>query len=372
MGRGVLVKGPVALLVGSLTWFAAEEVQNRLADTEWIISAQLSLLMGGISFLAQHLAQFERRIESLEAAQSAGLAEIRRHFEKAARSRAEHQVAVKASLEGNFARISRATEILAHMEGSPFSEDELEGFVRHANRLGADAPRLLRDLVAQEIRRLSDTVQQIGTARVTQYDGEDREWLLALAASAGSSIEAVSLPVPDARESGFEGGFWTSDLGERYLDLQAEAIERRGVRVRRVFVSDPEWTRGTGKFGSVLRRHQAKAVDVRHLEWDAIPEGRRHDVADCIIFDGVLTYELGAAQFSPRENRLTPDGESPLRPPRMRTELRWDERAVSDRVAMFELLWSLAAPLDMVGELAGSEHVVDVSDETGARRDVRP
>ena len=38
---------------------------------------------------------------------------------------------------------------------------------------------------------------------------------------------------------GLDGGLWTSDLGQRYLELQREAITRK-VRIRRIFVVEHE------------------------------------------------------------------------------------------------------------------------------------
>ena len=53
-----------------------------------------------------------------------------------------------------------------------------------------------------------------------------------------TSIDAISLSTVDAGVLGLDGALWTSDLGQRYLELQREATIRN-VRIRRIFVVEP-------------------------------------------------------------------------------------------------------------------------------------
>ncbi len=340
--RGVFVKAVVAMAVGSATWAVSEQLQQRTDDQGWVNSLLLSLLVGGVVFLMQFMTQFERRVADLENTQRQRLEEVGTLFEEAARSRAKHEHEVRASLEDNFAKVSKATRIYALMEDSPFGAAAFEDLVNHANRLGLDTPQLFRELIAREVRRLSGTVQRVAASGVAHYDGEDREWLLALAASATRSIEAVSISIVDAGGHGFDSGLWTSDLGERYLELQADGITRRKIQVRRVFISDRPRFREDLAFRAVVRRQQLKGVEVRVLDWFDIPEERRADVTDLIVFDEELTYELKADHISP--NWLPQGSQRPATTIQLRTELHSEPLVVARRLQILRDLWQLATP----------------------------
>jgi hypothetical protein len=168
------------------------------------------------------------------------------------------------------------------------------------------------------------------------YLGEDRDWLLALTRCARNSIDATSLPGVDGRAQGFEGGFWDTDLGNRYLEYQKEAVGR-GVKIRRVFVLEDPATAADDSFRRMCRRHADIQIEVRVLEPEAIPSPL-HDLRfDFILFDGAVSYQVTPATRVPHPV---------VRPHIVNTTLVLRPDLLSRNRAHFEALWAAAEPFD--------------------------
>jgi hypothetical protein len=287
----------------------------------------------------------------LELEQERRLMRVEELVEQARLTQDAHERSVMARLEDHFAKVSRASNLYALMEGSPFGSEIFEELGQYASGVGPETPYLLRNLIGQELRRLSDTVRQVGGNQGVWYEGEDREWLLTLAMSAQATIDAVSLPIADGGSRGFGDGFWTSDFGERYLEEQYNTITRRGVRVRRIFVYDQESP--DDALVAIRQRQTIKQVDARLLRWWGIPQERHEDVSDFIIFDGKLLYELSPARVGLRLDVSTSGHLA--RATRLRTHLDADFHTLDTKQALFEFLWCLAGGADGAAETAVAE-----------------
>jgi hypothetical protein len=360
----------VTVLVGGGTWLISQELLGSSNAEAQSAAVVLSFLVGGMTFLVQRLTLFDRRVWRLELEQERRLAHVEELVEQSKATQDLHERSVRDRLDDHFAKVSRASNLYALMEGSPFGSEIFEELGHHANGVGPETPYLLRNLIGQELRRLSDTVRQVGGNQGVWYEGEDREWLLALATSTQATIDAVSLPIADGGSRGFDDGFWTSDFGERYLEEQYNGITRRGVRVRRIFVydqADPD-----DALLAIKQRQVIKQVEVRLLRWWGIPQERHVDVSDFIVLDGKLLYELSPARVG---HRLDVGTSGHLaRATRLRTHLDADAHVLDTKQGLFEFLWSLAgdscAAADRsVPELVG--HPDDRSaDGPGPERDV--
>jgi hypothetical protein len=130
----------------------------------------------------------------------------------------------------------------------------------------------------------------------------------------------------------FDGGMWTSDLGQRYLELQQLAIRDRGVRIRRIFILDNHGQTDDGAFRRVYCRQRDMGIHVKLLEQSAIPPEFQHFVCDFIVFDGIVSYEVNSAAAM----------ENGARPRILKTQLRLREETVADRIWRFERLWECA------------------------------
>jgi hypothetical protein len=312
----ILGKIVPSLLAGSLV-FGITAVTRQ--DT--IQGVLLSVLVSAIVLLIQFLADFEKSIDSLRVSQDEGLADF-----------------------------SKATRLYDRVGRSPADRAHVDFLLSQVGGLGGDTHPLLLDLVNLEIGRLGQFVKQVreagwlgGTAPATgsdepfsiSYDGEDREWLLALTAAARSSIDAISLSTIDAGVTNYDGGLWRSDLGHRYIEMQRTAV-RRGLRIRRIFYFDRPEIVQDAVLRDICGRQRAIGVDVRLLDNAVLPRDLRTLMSDFIVFDTGLAYEMSSAV-------ALADGH---RPERLTTYLSVKHERVQDLHARFERLWARAAEPD--------------------------
>jgi hypothetical protein len=326
--QGVLRQSLISASVGIGT-FAASQAVDVILDYSKLVSALLlSILMGGITMLVQFLVQFEGRLDVLEDAQGATLQDIRTQVERIEEGQERLQKQVAASFEDNFSRISRATEVFAEIQAGRVPDAEhFEDLLRSSVRVGGDAPEVLVGVAQRGMDQLTQFVKALASGNRIPYPGEDREWLIGLAESTRRSIDAISFPVID----GTDDGFWSTDLGVRYLALQREAIALREVRIRRIFViTDPDRDLTETFAGIRVDQHQS-GVNVRTLDASKLGEELRSLIRDFILFDDRVSYEL------------TPDVQDP---PLKRTHLVVEPEMLQERRDLFDRLWRLAGVED--------------------------
>jgi hypothetical protein len=296
----IFIKVIISLCTGGLAYL----ITSTVSDQEWSLVITLSVLLSSVTLVVQFLVDFDRRLEDVSA------------------QLADRQAELAATVTERFGQISEATELFAMVDRSSLRTDAITDLVRNATRIGAEPP-LAHHLAQVEIRRTSDFLRQLHGRTVT-HSGEDREWVLALTRGAQRSIDATSLTSVD-------GGFWTSDLGQRYLLDQHESA-KRGVRIRRVFIlhsgdlaKDPDLAR-------TCQQQLGRGIEVRVLEPVAFPAVLRHLVVDFIVFDGVLSYETtpSAALVHGAEPTIE------------NTRLHVDSAHVEARKRAFEELWAAA------------------------------
>ena len=160
------------------------------------------------------------------------------------------------------------------------------------------------------------------------YEGEDRDWILGLTRHAASTIDAISLTTVDA---GIDGGLWMTDLGQRYLQTQQEAVHR-GVKIRRIFVTDRASAAEDRDFQYVCGVHSRMGIEIRVLDAADAPGTRANTMFDFIVFDDSLSYESTPASVPGRSRQ----------PIIINTRLVQDRERVEDRVRRFQELWTAA------------------------------
>jgi hypothetical protein len=320
VGRStVLRKLLVTLAVGGVT-FALTQLANP--GPVWSVAG--SVFVGGVVFIVQFLIEVERRLEAAETTQR------------------RHGVSVEQLIDDRFTKVSQATELFGRVEESCLRTDVVVELVRRAARIDDAAPDLVGNFVRSEIARLSEVLERLGEGQDVTYEGEDRDWLLGLTRGIVSTMDATSLSTVDAGGRGFvDGGLWGSELGRRYLDVQRDAIRRRNVRIRRVFIVDRPALVGDPDFLEVCREHARFGIEVRTLN-PRKPDVRATSLADVVIFDGVISYETTPATYTTGD-----------RPPLIQdTRLVQDPQRVQDRIQRFNELWELADELPPEGGVA--------------------
>ncbi|MFI5844700.1 DUF6879 family protein [Catenuloplanes sp. NPDC051500] len=284
-------------------------VITSLVDKPNIAGFTLSVLIGGITLIVQFLNDFENRLQNVEVHQ---------------RDHAQH---VEELVESRFHKLTEATELFRLVETSTMQPDEVTTLVRHSTLIGPTTPPLVQSLASAQIRRTSNLLRELSEKADAIYEGEDREWLLCLTEDSAVGIDAVSLMTVDSGSKGVleGGGLWASDLGQRYLDAQRQAV-KRGVPVRRILVLDQP----TGEDDEELRMlsdlHRASGIEARVLEPRSVPGTLRNALLDFIVFDGSLSYETTrASSVDSSAKAIIATTRLVMRPDRVRERIRWFE-----------------------------------------------
>jgi hypothetical protein len=314
--------------IGALAFVITNVLINNIGEKQiWVIT--LSLLIAAVAFLTQFLHDMDGRMGSVEQTEA-------RHAMVVERMVDDRLTRISDEVKAGFAKINEATQLFGLVEASALRTDAMTQLVRHSTQIGPDAPSLVFRFAQAEIGRMSEFLKELGEGGNVTYEGEDRDWMLSLARNARSSIDATSLTTVDARGDGFvDGGLWSSDLGQRYLEVQRDAIQR-DVRIRRVFIMDRAGLASDPTFLEACKLQSELGIDVRVLDTTAIPGTRRSSLFDFILFDDVLSYETTPASSI--------DGS--VRPTIVNTRLELRPNRVRDRIERFKDLYENARPVD--------------------------
>jgi transcriptional regulator with XRE-family HTH domain len=203
---------------------------------------------------------------------------------------------------------------------------------RNLANIDDSAHPLVRRLINSEIGRTSDFIKGLSEREEITYDGEDRDWLLALTRNAQETIDAISFMAVNTSGQGFDGdGPWTSDLGQRYLEAQQKALDR-GVKIRRIFMlDDPDGAHDPDVL-RICAIQQELGIQVRLLDLLPLPGLHRNWMFDFIVFDSVISYESTPATWV----------EKGIKPAIVSTRLVLSLQRVRERVEGFNDLWAAA------------------------------
>jgi hypothetical protein len=288
----------ITTVLGGVTYLL-----TSLAGQDQIWSVILSVFIGGAVFVIQFLIDVDARLQIVQL-------EGRRHYDT-----------VETLVEMGFSRINEATELFGLVERSPLQTDVVTQLVRNCTQLNSDASDIIHRFAQSEILRLSQFLRALAEGNAV-YEGEDRDWLLGLAANTRACLDAISLTTVDA------GGFWRSDLGQRYVGIQRDLIGR-GVQIRRIFVVESRTRSEDADLKRIIALQADIGIDVRILDSAQIPETRKSSLFDFILFDNAVSYEVTPGSF-------VEDGTAPAI---VNTRLILEEPRVAERVSIFMDLW---------------------------------
>ncbi|MET0237995.1 MAG: DUF6879 family protein [Kibdelosporangium sp.] len=321
--RSVIRKIVVTSLSGALSF----PLTNLLFDS----AAQqlaMSAAVGAVALVVQLLVEVEQRLSAVETGQDEQADEVR------------HVVAA------GFQKVSTATEMFGRIEATELSSSGFADLAGKAAAIGPGAPPLIVAFAQSEIDRVTELLGALAGSEVTR-EGEDRDHLLTLTRLARTGIDATSLFAVDGGGLSGESGFWNSDLGQSYLELQHQAV-RRGVRVRRIFIVENEELATRPQFELLCRSQRECGIDVRILVPSRL--SRRRTFRDYVLFDDTISYEVVPCV------RVTSDTAGPQI---QSTSLASKCPQVNNLVEDYARLWEAAtpaaviAPRDPVASAAG-------------------
>lgn len=318
-GREYLQGGPirsaiplkivVTVGVGGLAYVITDLVSTA-SEQRQIWSLILSVFIGGITLVTQFLLDLENRLTKLE------------------RSQAQHTADVEDHVRTGFSKINEATELFSLVEASALRTDRVTQLVRNSAQISSAHQALISQFAQAEMDRLSGLLKRLSDGAEVLYEGEDRDWLLTLTGVARKGIDTTSLPSVDSE-------LWSSDLGQRYLDAQREAIVHRGVRIRRVFILEIPELATDKDFLNACTLQRSLGIEVRILELDRVPGQRRNSLLGFVLFDDVISYELTPASRADRAKAAT-----------LTTRLELQSERVKRRIQWFQDLWDSAREPD--------------------------
>ncbi|MFI5844703.1 hypothetical protein ACIA8K_33895 [Catenuloplanes sp. NPDC051500] len=299
----------ITTTVGGATFLTSALVKQPPAQ-----AVMLAFFVGGVVLVVQLLAEFDNRVAAVEAGQGRLTTELR------------------DLLADKFAAVSEATELFGRVENSPLRDDVLQ--VAHsALQVRHTLPPLVVDLARSQLQYADHLLRQVGSGEVT-YEGEDREWLLALTHHVRSTLDAISPGGSDPDGRFLDEGLWRTELGRRYLEAQGRAL-RNGVTIRRIFILDHESLLADPVFREIYDEQAAMGIQVRAIALPEIRIAGLSFVSDFILFDGVASYE---SEQAPTRQRHAP-------PMYVRTQLFLDSRRIDLQRQRFEELWPAAHDL---------------------------
>jgi hypothetical protein len=306
--RKVLRKVVVTSTIGGVTYLA-----TFLAGQSQISAVMLSSYVGGVVLVVQFLVDFEIRLASVETGQ------------------VRQAVDLRQLVDDRFANVSSATELFGQVEASQL-RDHVVRLARNSIRIRSDR-QLVVDLAQHQIDQVSIFLRQLGTGMETVYEGEDRDWLLALTRGATKSIDATSQGSTGMDGRFIDEGLWMTELGQRYLEAQVAAL-REGVAIRRVFVLEKAELANDLDFRTLIYdRQRDLGIQVRVADLSVTGVGLTF-LSDLILFDEVIAYESTTSTLSKSA------------PMFVKTTLVLDAVRVQQRVARFDNLWESAHELD--------------------------
>ena len=304
----------VSLAIGTVAYFITGVLVERIGN-QWISGLTLSVFIGGITLVSQFLVDFEHRLAKVEA------------------TRGRYAQEIEKMVAAGFVKVDDSTELFRLLEGSAIAPDTVLDLVRHSTQLDPRAPSLVLRFAQSELSRMSHFLKELSEGDSVIYHGEDRDWMLALTRNAVSKIDATSLPTVDAGGDNFiDGGLWTSDLGQHYLEVQRERIQQ-GVRIRRVFILDRPGMVADPGLIEVCSHQRELGINVRVLDLSSTRGVHRQRLFDFVLFDDVVSYEV-----TPGALTVAVD----IRPTIAHTRLELGTAQVQDRIRRFKTLWELA------------------------------
>lgn len=309
----------VTLIAGGLAYL----LMNMTGQPEiWQLTTPV--FVGGIVLVVQMLIATDARIGALQA-------ELKAHGGR-----------VEQTVDRRFAAVNEATALYGRVDATMLRPDLMTRLVTAATKFDPEDD-LQRRFADHEINRLAELLEGLDHGW-TAYQGEDRDWLLGLTASASKSIDATSMTT-FGKPRGYvdEGQFWAGDLGQRYLDSQHRAIDR-GVRIRRLFLLDDDAAADDAQVAELIEPHRKIGVETRTLPRSSMDFLLQTNLVDFVLFDGQVSYEIHAASTLSAEHR----------PVIASVTLVAEKRRIAERRNRFEKVWASATQISPTDPSANS------------------
>ncbi|MFF0460391.1 hypothetical protein [Streptomyces mexicanus] len=329
-----LRRGAVGVVLGALLWCVAALLAPHGNPLRQFLAA---LLCAAGAVAAQHVLGVDRRL----AEQARQTREHARQTQEEARQLAERARRAESTPAETAATVrevlTRHTQDITRLIESRFTQERQDAESRAqqalvsvdgsvpdlADRFAevlAPGPSILHTFVRLEMRRVVGHLTDL-TSLSAECPGENHDWMLSLTRAAEQSICATSTSV--------DRQFWESEPASRYLQGQQEAIEERGVPVRRVFLVESA-RELDDRLLRLCEEQELLGIGVRVSVLPELPPHlQRGTTNDFIVYDEAVSFEI----------------DQDLRDVNVRTRLIARQNHVQDRMKRFRELWEAGMTL---------------------------
>ncbi|MCW7943560.1 hypothetical protein AAW14_16310 [Streptomyces hygroscopicus] len=267
----------------------------------------VSVVIGSATLIVQYLVDFGERLEAVEEYQKRRLRDMKDRL-------TAHHMEMREAVDESFAKINAATELFSQVDRSVLRSDGVTRLARKYTQVGEQGSEIVKTFAQEEIARLASLMESLSNGSA-DCPGENHEWLIDLTTCTKKTLYATSTDV--------DRDFWASEPAKRYLAAQGEAIKKRGVEVRRLFLVD-ELEDVTESLRKLCERQRTFGIDARIAVQSLLePSAQVTPLNDFIIFDGELCYETEP------DVRVVP----------AKTTLKMTPEHVGERVNRFNVLW---------------------------------
>ncbi|MGW3492238.1 DUF6879 family protein [Streptomyces sp. NPDC001020] len=301
----------ITILVATGTYVLTNVLDQ---DKNQVWQLTVSVVLGGAALIIQYLVEFEERLEAMEEGQKKRIREMKDRL-------GGHHAEMLAVVDDRFAKINDATELFSQVDRSVLRSDGVTRLARKYTQVGEQGSEIVKTFAQEEIARLASLMESLSNGSA-DCPGENHEWLIDLTRCAKSTLYATSTDV--------DRDFWSSEPAKRYLAAQGDAIKKRGVEIRRLFLVEgpDDVTESLERICATQRRF---GIDARIAVQSLLePSAQVTPLNDFIIFDSELCYETEP------DVRVVP----------AKTTLKMKREHVEERVNRFNVLWEASGPAD--------------------------
>ncbi|WP_367323177.1 hypothetical protein [Streptomyces sp. HUAS ZL42] len=300
----VVLKILITVAVGTVTYVITNLIDQSQEEL-WQLA--LAVVIGGATLIVQYMVDFERRLDSVETGQRRSGRDLRENL-------TTHHHEMTELVDRGFRQVGEVTELFSRLDASGMQSREVARLARSAAQIGLQGQDILQEFVRAEIARLASMVTAL-TSRSADWPGENNDLVIALTQCVRQSIDATS--------SFVDLPFWETATAKYYLDVQREAIQQHGVKVRRLFiVKDPEEL--DPNLDKILEQQRDAGIEAGVVVLSELPSHIRvGETLDVVIFDGELYFEI-----TTDVQQLNPNA-----------KLDAHEEKVARRKARFDSLW---------------------------------
>ncbi|MFE7072545.1 hypothetical protein ACFU96_20940 [Streptomyces sp. NPDC057620] len=252
----------VTLVVATFAYVITNLI-NQSQDDLWKLA--VSIVIGGAALIVQYMIDFERRMASTEAALDT------RHSD------------LTNLVSEKFGQVSEVHGIFDRLDRARLDTDNVKLLLQSATEVQTQSPDIVKAFAHAEFARLTSVMVNL-TGQIADWPGQNNDWLLSLTRCAALTMDATT---------SFVGrDFWETEPALRYLQAQRDAIQQRGVAVRRLFIVQ-NVADADGDLAETCSEQRAVGIQARVVAVAELPRDlQRGRLNDFVIFDNELCWEI--------------------------------------------------------------------------------